>query len=41
MIIGVKNEYMLMMSKKLNDPPTEPKIYWSIVNWFLNNKKNT
>ena len=30
---------MLRMSKKLQDPPTGPKTYWSIVNWFLNNKK--
>ena len=27
------------MSKKLNDPSTAPKSYWSILNWFLNNKK--
>ena len=39
MILGAKNEYMLRMSKKLNDPSTAPKSYWSILNWFLNNKK--
>ena len=27
------------MSKKLNDPSTESKSYWSILNWFLNNKR--
>ena len=37
--LGAKNEYMLRMSKKLNDPSTAPKSYWSILNWFLNNKK--
>ena len=25
--------------KKLNVPSTAPKFYWSILNWFLNNKK--
>ena len=39
MIIDVKNEYMLRMNKKLNDPPIGQKSYWSIVNWFLNSKK--
>ena len=41
MILSAKNEYMLRMSKKLNDPSTAPKSYWSILNWFLNNKKIT
>ena len=27
------------MSKKLNDLSTAPQSYWSILNWFLNNKK--
>ena len=27
------------MSKKVNDPSTAPKPYWSILNWFPNNKK--
>ena len=27
------------MSKKLNNPSTAPKPYWSIPNCFLNNKK--
>ena len=39
MILSTKNEYMLRMSKKLNDPLTAPKSYWSILNWFLNNEK--
>ena len=39
MILNAKNEYMLRMSKKLNDPSTAPKSYGSIFSWFLNNKK--
>ena len=38
-ILSVKNEYILKISKKLNDPSTAPKSYWSILNWFPNNKK--
>ena len=38
-IRSAKNEYMLRMSKKLNDPLIAPNSYWSIFNWFLNNKK--
>ena len=39
MILSAKNEYMLSISKKLNHPSTASKSYWSILNWFLNNKK--
>ena len=39
MILSAQNKYMLKMSKKLNDPSTAPTFYWSILNWFLNNKK--
>ena len=39
MILSAKNEYMLRMTKKLNDPLTASKPYWFIVNWFFNNKK--
>ena len=39
MILSVTNDYMLSMSKKLNDPSTAPKSYWSILNWFLSNKE--
>ena len=39
MILSAKNGYMLRMSKKLNDPSTVPTPYWSILNWFPNNKK--
>ena len=38
-ILSAKNEYMLRMSKKLNDPSTAPKSYWSILNCFVNDKK--
>ena len=38
-ILIAENECMLKMSKKLKDPSTAPKSYWSILNWFLNNKK--
>ena len=30
---------MLRINKKLNNPSTASKSYWSILNWFLNNKK--
>ena len=39
MILSAKNEYMLSMSIKLNDPSTAPTSHWSILNWLLNNKK--
>ena len=35
----LKNEYMLIMSKKLNDPSAAPKSYLPILSRFLNNKK--
>ena len=38
MILSAKNERMLRMSKKINHPSTSPKSYWSVLNWFLNNK---
>ena len=38
-ILCAKNEYMLRINKKLNNPSTASKSYWSILNWFLNNKK--
>ena len=39
MIHGAKDEYMVKMSKKLNDLSTAPKPCWSILNWFFKNKK--
>ena len=39
MILSAKNECMLRMNKKPNDPSTARKSYWAILNWFLNNKK--
>lgn len=39
-ILRAKNEYTLRMSRKLKDPSTALKCYWSIGNCFLNNKKN-
>ena len=38
-ILKTKNDYILGMASKLNDPKAAPKIYWSILNRFLYNKK--
>ena len=35
-----KDRYIAEMSAKLDNPKSVPKTYWSIVNQFLNNKKN-
>ena len=32
MLLSAKNEHMLRVGKKLNDPSTVPKSYWSILN---------
>ena len=40
MIIEVKERYTNKLSKKLDYPSTMPKTYWSVLNTFLNNKKN-
>ena len=34
-----KERYYLRISKKLMDPMTSPKTYWSILKLFLNNNK--
>ena len=39
MIVEAKEKYTNKLSKKLDDPSTMPKGYWSILNTFLNNKK--
>ena len=39
MIVEAKKRYTKKLSKKLGDPSTMPKVYWSILNTFLNNKK--
>ena len=39
MIIDAKERYINKLSKKLDDPVTMPKAYWSILNIFFNNKK--
>ena len=39
MIVDAKERYTNKLSKKLDDAPTMPKAYWSILNTFLNNKK--
>ena len=39
MIVKAKEWYINKLSKKLDDPSTMPKAYWSILNTFLNNKK--
>ena len=38
-ILKVKNDFILRMTSKLNDPKASPKTCWSILNWFLYNKK--
>ena len=38
-ILKAKNDYILRMTSKLNDPKTSPKAYWPILNQFLYNKK--
>ena len=38
-ISKAKNDYILRMINKLNDPNTAPKTYWSILNYFLYTKK--
>ena len=35
----MKNKYYSKVVKKLLDPSTSPKTYWSILKTFLNNKK--
>ena len=36
-----KDKYVIQMCEKLNDPIAALKIYWKIINHFLNNKKNS
>ena len=38
-ILAAKDEYIIQMCEKLNDPITAPKTYWTIINRFLDNKK--
>ena len=38
-IASLKNKYYSKVVKRLLDPSTSPKTYWSILNTFLNNKK--
>ena len=38
-ILKAKNDYIVKMTNKLNDPKTAPKTYWSILSRFLHNKK--
>ena len=39
MIVEAKESYINKLSKKLVDLSTMPKVYWSILDTFLNNKK--
>ena len=39
MIVEAKESYSNKLSKKLDDPSTMLKVYWSILNTFLGNKK--
>ena len=38
-ILKAKNDYIIRMTSKLNNPKTAPKTYWSILKQFLYNKK--
>ena len=39
MIEESKEKYYVRLSKKLLDPQTNPKSYWSVLETFSNNKK--
>ena len=39
LIASLKNKYYSKVAKRLLDPSTSPKTYWSILKTFLNNKK--
>ena len=39
LIVNLKNKYYSKVAKRLLDPSTSPKTYWSILKTFLNNKK--
>ena len=39
LIASLKNKYYSKVVKRLLDPGTSPKTYWSILKTFLNNKK--
>ena len=39
LIASLKNKYYSKVVKRLLDPSTSPKTYWSILKTFLNNKK--
>ena len=38
-ILKAKNNYIIRLTSKPNDPKAAPKTYWSILIWFLYNKK--
>ena len=40
-ISAAKDKYIIQMYEKLNDPITATKIYWKMINRFLNNKKSS
>ena len=40
-ISAPKDKYIIQMYEKLNDPITATKIYWKMINRFLNNKKSS
>ena len=39
MIASLEHKYYSQVAKRLLDPSTGPKMYWSILKTFLNNKK--
>ena len=40
-ISAAKDKYIIQMYEKLNDPIAATKIYWKMINRFLNNKKSS
>ena len=39
LVLDAREKYVRYMGNKRSDPLTAPKIYWSILNRFLNNRK--
>ena len=40
-ISAAKDKYIIQIYEKLNDPIAATKIYWKMINRFLNNKKSS
>ena len=39
LIVEAKDKHLAKLRSKLDNPDTDPKTYWFIINRFLNNKK--